>query len=301
MFCQAFASGIGGFKKGFLSSVYGTTKNGKGKSVEQSGSQTSSKLIENTTTNIASAQQEKENVRIRVIYRNDDSRAEHASVVVGFYEYDFIRKGARRRKFRSEIDRELDEFDAKKDRPFKGDGLFVEKGKADQVFFEMSGRFWFDENYSYNWANSLEMFDHQNCELKDHRLEILIKNCVFNGEKCANLLFFHLTGRFDGPIENREQLKNPILVQTKPEKEWQNAKNDATIHLSVVLKAYSCKTGARKLPKTFVTDLFLVDETVTKWLKMKNVCHFHNFNAVNLDELTDHIMEFEFVSWAKLK
>ncbi|KAL3092976.1 hypothetical protein niasHS_004578 [Heterodera schachtii] len=310
-------------------------------------------------TNFAGEQQEKENVRIRVIYRKDDG-ASHASVVVGFYEYDFIRKCARRRKFRCEIDQELDEFDEKKDRPFKGDGLFVEKGKADQVFFEMSGRFWFKENYSYDTANcldfifnfvcalfdakcppkriwpdnfvgfdiemirsrtyshgvrepqsvfdrqpiilpDLEMLDHQNCELKDHRLEIRIKNCVLNSEKCANLLFFHLTGRFDGPIEDREQLKNPILVQTKPEKEWKNAKNDGTIHLPVVLKAYSCKTGARKIPKTFVTDLFVFEETATKWLKMKNVCHFHNFNALTLDEITDHIVEAEFDSWVKLK
>ncbi|KAI3410997.1 hypothetical protein GPALN_003081 [Globodera pallida] len=142
--------------------------------------------------------------------------------------------------------------------------------------------------------------DDHNCVLKDHHLEFRISNykCDVNDEGgiCANFVLSHFTGLFDQPVLLGEELKNKILVETKPKKVWKHGEN---IHLVAVLKAYSCKILAN-LSMSSVGYLILLNKTTKKFIKTKNVCHSHFFGLLNLDEIIGHIVEVEFGGWTQI-
>ncbi|KAI3420091.1 hypothetical protein GPALN_016270 [Globodera pallida] len=147
---------------------------------------------------------------------------------------------------------------------------------------------------------SLPADDEHNCVLKDHHLEFRITNlkCDVNDEGgiCANFVLSHFTGLFDVPVLMGKELKNRILVETKPKKVWKDGKN---IHLVAVLKAYSCKILAN-LSMSSVGYLILLNKTTKKFIKTKNVCHSHFFGLINLDEIIGHIVEVEFDGWTQI-
>uniref|UniRef100_A0A914HM97 Guanylate cyclase n=1 Tax=Globodera rostochiensis TaxID=31243 RepID=A0A914HM97_GLORO len=138
---------------------------------------------------------------------------------------------------------------------------------------------------------SLPANDDHNCVLKDHHLEFRITNfkCDVNDEGgiCANFVLSHFTGLFDLPVLLGKELKNKILVETKPKKVWKDGEN---IHLVAVLKAYSCKILGN-LSMSSVGHLILLNKTTKKFIKTKNVCHSHFFGLINLDEIIGHIVE----------
>ncbi|KAI3420094.1 hypothetical protein GPALN_003422 [Globodera pallida] len=298
----------------------------------------------------------KEEVKIRVINRIANL-PRHAYVVVGNYEYDFLLGGARRRKFRHDINVKLDNSNKKKVQSFKQKKLFVPPKKAEEVFFEMSKRFWHAESFSESKANCLDfvfnfvcalfdgncpkkklwpnnfveldadmpdeyakldelrfpasVFERQPislpvvndpiCKMKDHHLEFRIKNfeCNSNGdENCSKFVLFYLTGRFTRTFTGKMKFETAIFVETEAEKVWENGEN---VHLNAVLKAYSCKQWENNSSMSIVSNLLIMNETTRKYIKPKNVCHSHNVCAcarpINLDEITDHIVDIEFDRW----
>ncbi|KAL3104472.1 hypothetical protein niasHT_027182 [Heterodera trifolii] len=68
--------------------------------------------------------------------------------------------------------------------------------------------------------------------------------------------------------------------------------------MQFILKAYTCKMKSSKngQTRTLVTELRLMDETTTKYVKTKNPCHFsHNLNnnVNDLAEMAKHVVEIE--------
>ncbi|KAL3072994.1 hypothetical protein niasHS_017968 [Heterodera schachtii] len=230
-------------------------------------------------------------VKIRVLNRIDNF-PRHSFVVVGNYEYDFLEGGARRRKFRFDLDHKINKSNPRKAQPFK-EKLFVKQNKADEVFFEMGRHFWVSESFSDNAAN---FADGDQCKLKDYRVKFRIKSAP-NALNFANIVLFHLTGHLRKNISANDALIRTIYVQTIPEKVWAEDKN---IRFDVVLKAYSCKIWwAEQKQQRMVAialNLLILDETTKNLLHLKNVCHSHrisSYGPINLDKLTDHIVEME--------
>uniref|UniRef100_A0A914HPC3 Uncharacterized protein n=1 Tax=Globodera rostochiensis TaxID=31243 RepID=A0A914HPC3_GLORO len=107
-----------------------------------------------------------EEVKVRVINRIANL-PRHAYVVVGNYEYDFLLGGARRRKFRHDINVKLANSNKKKVQSFKQKKLFVPSKKAEEVFFEMTKRFWHAQSFSESNANCLDFVFNFVCALFD--------------------------------------------------------------------------------------------------------------------------------------
>uniref|UniRef100_A0A183BV10 LRAT domain-containing protein n=1 Tax=Globodera pallida TaxID=36090 RepID=A0A183BV10_GLOPA len=225
----------------------------------------------------------KEEVKIRVINRIANL-PRHAYVVVGNYEYDFLLGGARRRKFRHDINVKLDNSNKKKVQSFKQKKLFVPPKKAEKVFFEMSKRFWHDQSFSESKANCLDFVFNFVCALFDGncpKKKLWPNNFVELDADMPDEYAKLDELRFPASVFERQPISLPgkmkfetaIFVETEAEKVWENGEN---VHLNAVLKAYSCKQWENNSSMSIVSNLLIMNETTRKYIKPKNVCHSHN-------------------------